>query len=62
VITFSGKVQREARMEPPLHTAYFHSGAVITLTGTVGGKGEANDFLLENALDIQGALSYDQKG
>ncbi|KAF6041579.1 hypothetical protein EB796_000092 [Bugula neritina] len=31
------KVEREARIEPPIHTEYFLSGAVMTFTFIVDG-------------------------
>ena len=43
------KVDREARMEPPIHTEYFRSGGAITFTFTELGAMEDNSFVIRSA-------------
>ena len=38
------KVEREARMDPPIQTEYFLSGGAITLTFIVGGARKTTSF------------------
>ena len=49
------KVDREARMEPPIHTEYFRSGGAITFTLTESGA------MADNSLVIRSAMPGDKR-
>merc|ERR1719184_356220 len=44
------KVDREARMEPPIHTEYLRSGGAIILILRVGGAREPISFCMRSAI------------
>jgi hypothetical protein len=44
------KVEREARMEPPIQTEYFLSGGAMILIFIVGGAKELNSFCSLSAI------------
>ena len=49
------KVDREARMEPPIHTEYFRSGGAMIFTFTVLGA------MADNSLAIRSAMPGDTR-
>merc|ERR1719452_46187 len=50
VIHIVWKVEREARMEPPIHTEYFRSGGEIILILIVDGAREVISFCIRSAI------------
>ena len=44
------KVEREAKMEPPIHTEYFLSGGAMILIFMVGGAREEISFCILSAI------------
>jgi len=44
------KVEREARMDPPIHTEYFLSGGAMILIFMVGGAKAVISFCIRSAI------------
>ena len=47
-IHISWKVDRDARIEPPIHTEYFLSGGAMTLTFIPGGTSDVISFCIRS--------------
>ena len=47
------KVEREARMEPPIHTEYFLSGGAMILIFIVGGANAVISFCMRSAMPVE---------
>ncbi|KAF2363912.1 hypothetical protein FHG87_005334, partial [Trinorchestia longiramus] len=50
VIHMAWKVEREARMEPPIHTEYLRSGGAMILILMVEGAREVISFCMRSAI------------
>ena len=55
------KVDREAKIEPPIHTEYFLSGGAMILIFIVGGANAAISFCMRSAIPEKITLSLSSK-